>query len=95
MDLGLSVAQESVCEAYVCVQIFVDDMPSQAQEADAIMCRARLPRKSAHFGRMRMHDGSSWLSLYGDDHEGLFQRLHGAACGRHEHVRACVTEHYV
>ena len=91
MDLGLSVAQESVCEAYVCVQIFVDDMPRQAQEADAIMCRARLPRKSAHFGRMRMHDGSSWLSLYGRGtimraSSSVFMAPHVGAMSMCEHV---------
>ena len=59
------------------------------------MCGAHVPRESVHFDRACMHEGSSCWTLYGDGPEALFQRLHGAACSRDEHVRACVTEHYV
>ena len=68
---------------------YVDEMPSQAQEPGAIMSRARLPRESAQLGRMRMHDGSSWLSLYGDDHEAsssVFMAPHVGAMSMCEHV---------
>ena len=95
MDLGLSVAQTRVCEAYIYVQMNVDERPSQPRGCGTIMCWARVPRESAHFDRICMHEGSHWWSLHGDGPEGLFQRLHGAARARDEHVRACVTELYV
>ena len=95
MDLGLSVAQTRVHEASMCVQMLVDERPAQPQGCATIISGARVPRESVHFNRMCMHEGSSCWTLYGDDPEGLFQRLHGAACARDEHVRACVTEHYV
>ena len=75
------------------MQMLVDERPSQPRVGGAIMCRARVPRESARFDRARMLEGSSWWSLHGDGHEGLFQRLHGAACARDEHVQACMTEH--
>ena len=79
----------------MCVQMLVDERPSQPRVGGAIMCRARVPRESARFDHARMHEGSQWWSLYGDGPEGLFQRLHGAAHARDEHVRACVTGLYV
>ena len=95
MDLGLSVAQTRVCEACVCMCVLVDERPNQPRGCGTIVCWARVPRESAHFDRMCMHEGSSWWTLYGDDPEGLFQRLHGTARARDEHVRACVTGLYV
>ena len=58
MDLGLSVAQTRVREACVCVQMIVDERPSQPRVGGAIMCRARVPRESARFDHARMHEGS-------------------------------------
>ena len=75
-----------VPEASVCVQMLVDERPSQLRGCGAIMCGARVPRESVHFDRMCMHEGSSWWTLYGDDPEGLFQRLHGTARARDQHV---------
>ena len=95
MDLGLSVAQTRVCEAYIYVQMNVDERPSQPRGCGTIMCWARVPRESAHFDRICMHEGSHWWSLHGDGPDGLFQRLHGTARARDQHVRACVAEHYV
>ena len=95
MDLGLTVAQTRVREASMCMCVLVDERPSQPRRCGTIMCWARVPRESAHFERMFLHDGSHWWSLHGDGPEGLFQRLHGAARARDEHVRACVTGLYV
>ena len=47
-----------VPEASVCVQMLVDERPSQPRVGGAIMCRARVPRESARFDRARVHEGS-------------------------------------
>ena len=47
-----------VPEASVCVQMLVDERPSQPRVGGAIMCRARVPRESARFYRARVHEGS-------------------------------------
>ena len=68
-----------VPEASVCVQMLVDERPSQPRVGGAIMCRARVPRESARFDRARMLEGSSWWSLDWDGPEGRgegkFKRL--------------------
>ena len=59
MDLGLSVAQNEGAQASVCVQMLVDERPSQPRVGGAIMCRACVPRESARFDRARiLHEGS-------------------------------------